>query len=121
MAKRNLCRKHLSTILYRAQTLELGGNSVGVEPVDVFVRCHFQGVGVDEPDTMEELFLEVADRSPTSDLGHQLQHGLLGDRPPLLEQFDMGPAVPVPAVVLLGNLCNSGLQGRRGSGPWRRD
>jgi hypothetical protein len=43
---------------------------------------------------------------------HQLQNRLLGDRPSLLEQFNMDPAVPVAAVVLREDLCNSGLQGR---------
>jgi hypothetical protein len=54
---------------------------------------------------------------PASDLAdqpqgtHQLQHGLFGDCPSLFEELDVDPAVPVPAVVLGENLCNSGLQG----------
>jgi hypothetical protein len=57
---------------------------------------------------------------PASDLAdqpegtHQLQNRLLGDRPSLLQQFNMDPAMPVPAVVLRKNVSDSGLQGR----PW---
>ena len=43
---------------------------------------------------------------------HQLQHGLVGDRPPLLEHFDMDSAMPFLTVVFLKDRSDGGLQGR---------
>jgi hypothetical protein len=61
--------------------------------------------------------LPASDLADQPQVAHQLQHGLFGDRPPLLQQFGMDPAVPVPAVVLLEICVIAAFRDARASGP----
>jgi hypothetical protein len=58
---RSLCREGLSTVLHRAQALELCRDPFGVVPADVFRQLRCQCVGAEEPDAVEEFVLEVAE------------------------------------------------------------